>query len=56
MIDRLALSDWLVVVALALPHLMYAFIWYFPDTWMSWFKKKSVQVFETIAWVLKGMC
>jgi hypothetical protein len=54
MIDRLALSNWQVVVALALPHLLYAFIWYFPTTWMSWFKNKSVQVFESLAWALKG--
>lgn len=46
-------SNWIVVGALALPHLLYAFIWYMPEVWMKLFKKKSVEVFETCAWLLK---
>ena len=47
-------ADWLVIGALALPHLLYAFIWFFPNRWMTLFKSKSVEVFETVAWMLKG--
>jgi hypothetical protein len=47
-------SEWGVVASLASCHVLYAFIWFFPSTWMSLFKKKSVEVFETIAWLLKG--
>ena len=50
----LELSDWAVVACLALPHLLYAYIWFFPDRWMAVWKKSSVQVFENFAWALKG--
>lgn len=46
-------SNWTVVGALAMPHVLYAFIWYMPQVWMKLFKKKSVEVFETCAWFLK---
>ena len=51
---QLASSDWILVVALALPHLLYAFIWFFPHLWMRAFKKSSVETFELLAWTLKG--
>lgn len=47
-------SDWATVGILATPHLLYAFIWYMPHLWMKAFGKKSVEYFETIAWILKG--
>jgi hypothetical protein len=47
-------SEWGVVASLASPHMLYAFIWFFSGVWMRMFKKKSVEVFETIAWLLKG--
>ena len=48
-------SNYLVVAALASPHVLYAFIWYFPHIWRKQFGKKGVEVFETCAWLLKGM-
>lgn len=47
-------SNWLVVGALASPHILYAFIWYFPQVWRSIYGRWSVQVFESLAWILKG--
>ena len=47
-------SNWLVCGALAAPHLLYAFIWFFPRTWQAAFKKRSVEAFETVAWLLKS--
>jgi hypothetical protein len=46
--------EWLVVFCLAAPHLLYAFIWYHGGQWRRIFEKRSVLVFEIIAWVLKG--
>lgn len=47
-------SNWALVGALALPHLLYAYIWYFPHIWMRLFGRSSVRVFESMAWFLKG--
>lgn len=47
-------SNWLVCAALAAPHALYAFIWFFPRTWQAVFKKRSVEAFETVAWLLKS--
>lgn len=47
-------SNWLVVGALASPHILYSFIWYFPQVWRSIYGRWSVEVFESLAWVLKG--
>ena len=47
-------SNTLVCLGLALPHFLYAYIWFFPQQWMAAFKKRSVEVFETLAWALKG--
>jgi hypothetical protein len=47
-------SNWLVVAALASPHILYAYIWFFPQQWMTAFKSKSVDIFAWIATVLKG--
>lgn len=47
-------SNWLVCAALAAPHALYAFIWFFPRTWQAAFKKRSVEAFETVAWLLKS--
>lgn len=48
-------EDWTTVAILAIPHFLYAFIWYFPHLWMKAFGKHSIQCFESIAWILKGM-
>ncbi|KAI3433647.1 hypothetical protein D9Q98_003456 [Chlorella vulgaris] len=48
-------SNILVCVGLALPHFLYAAIWFFPQLWMAVFKKRSVEAFETLAWALKGV-
>jgi hypothetical protein len=47
-------SNILVCVGLALPHFLYAAIWFFPQLWMAVFRKRSVEAFETLAWALKG--
>lgn len=47
-------SNWAVVIALALPHLLYAFIWFFPQQWLQTFKSKAVDVFASVAVALKG--
>ena len=46
--------NYIVCAALAAPHLLYAFIWFLPHRWMAIFKKRSVEAFETVAWLLKG--
>ena len=52
--DAATASIWAAIAFLALPHLLYAFIWFFPHLWMNAFKKRSVEVFETVAWLMKG--
>lgn len=47
-------SNWAVCAALAAPHLLYAYIWFFPRQWQAIFKKRSVEAFETLAWLLKS--
>ena len=49
----LALS-WFVALAIATPHVLYAYIWFFPDRWRAAFKSRSVEVFHNAAWALKG--
>ena len=49
----LALS-WFVALAIATPHVLYAYIWFFPDKWRAAFKSRSVEVFHNTAWALKG--
>lgn len=46
--------EWLLALALAMPHLLYGFIWFFPSVWRRWFGNQSVLVFDSVAWVLKG--
>lgn len=50
-------ADWLVVTAVASPHLLYAFIWLLPDVWLMLFSRKhparAVYGFECCAWILK---
>lgn len=46
--------EWALALALAAPHALYAFIWFFPETWQGRFGKRSVLVFDSCAWVLKG--
>jgi len=53
--EQLLASNWIAVGAVAFPHLLYAFIWFFPQIWMHYFKKNSVEVFEAMAWMLKGV-
>lgn len=52
--DALEASNWTVAGGLAAPHLLYAFIWFFPRSWQAIFKKRSVEAFETVAWLLKS--
>lgn len=52
--DAQAASNWGVVAALAAPHALYAYIWFFSHQWRGAFKKRSVEAFETTAWALKG--
>ena len=47
-------SNYLVCAGLAAPHFLYAYIWFFPQQWMAAFMKRSVEAFETMAWLLKG--
>lgn len=54
--DALEASNWGVAGALAAPHLLYAYIWFLPKQWQAIFKKRSVETFETVAWLLKSEC
>ena len=47
--------SWLVALAIAVPHVLYAYIWFFPDKWRAAFKSRSVDVFHAAAWALKGV-
>ena len=47
-------SNYTVCACLAAPHLLYAYIWFFPQHWRAAFKQRSVEAFETVAWLLKG--
>jgi methylene-fatty-acyl-phospholipid synthase len=46
-------SNIVVAAALASPHLVYSFVWFFPNIWMKAYGRWSVQVFESLAWLLK---
>ena len=48
-------SNYTVCACLAAPHLLYAYIWFFPQHWRAAFKQRSVEAFETVAWLLKGV-
>jgi hypothetical protein len=52
--DAAVISNWTVVICLALPHFLYAFIWFFPQRWRAMFPQNPIQVFENTAWLLKG--
>ncbi len=45
--------SWYVALAIAAPHVLYAYIWFFPDKWRAAFTSQSVEVFHNIAWALK---
>lgn len=47
-------TEWTLALALAAPHVLYAFIWFFPSVWRRRFGERSVAVFDGAAWVLKG--
>lgn len=47
-------AEWGAVTCIALPHFLYALIWFFPDAWRRLCGKHAVAHFETAAWVLKG--
>lgn len=47
-------TPWALAAALATPHFMYAFIWFRPQVWYSWFGKRSVDMMATAAHVCKG--
>ena len=46
--------DWIVVSALALPHVLYSFVWLNNKAWRRLFQKNSVHFFACIASLLKG--
>lgn len=39
------IGGWTLAVCLALPHFLYAFIWFKPDAWRQLFKRSSVDAF-----------
>ncbi|KAK9824170.1 hypothetical protein WJX72_008252 [[Myrmecia] bisecta] len=45
--------DWLVILAISLPHILYAFIWFFPKKWKGLFRREPVLAFNLLAWLLK---
>jgi hypothetical protein len=47
--------SWLVALAVAAPHFLYAYIWFFPHKWQAAFKGRSVDTFHHAAWALKGV-
>lgn len=49
-------SEILLVTLLALPHVLYAYIWFYPQQWRSLFIKKidSVYCFAYTAGLLKS--
>eukprot|EP00887_Chlorella_sp_A99_P005383 scaffold1.g5383.t1 len=53
--EQLALSNWAVLAALAAPHLLYAYIWFYSKQWHAAFKSYACEVFEWVAWALKGV-
>ena len=57
-IDQLLIANWVVVAALAAPHLLYAYIWFYPQRWRyqlrGVFKDEAAHMFSAIAWLRKG--
>jgi hypothetical protein len=50
-----AFANWGVTITLALPHLLYAWIWLRPGDWLSLFgKKNAVEAFAHAAYFGKG--
>lgn len=43
-----------VCFAIALPHFLYAFIWFRPEQWMKFFPKSPVDAFATAGLIGKG--
>eukprot|EP00053_Salpingoeca_punica_P004988 m.52089 g.52089 ORF g.52089 m.52089 type:complete len:184 (-) comp13038_c0_seq1:387-938(-) len=43
----------LAAALLSIPHILYAFIWFFPHAWAGIFGKRAVRAFSLIASVLK---
>lgn len=39
---------------IALPHFIYAFIWFYPRVWRHWFGKKAADAFAMVGLVTKG--
>lgn len=52
--DVFAPHPLLVFTAIALPHFLYAYIWFKPDSWMRMFPKSPVDAFATAG--LVGKC
>lgn len=46
----------LVFAAIALPHFLYAYIWFKPDSWMRLFPKNPVDAFATAGALGKCEC
>lgn len=45
---------WATMFVIALPHFLYAFIWFKPNAWMKLFPKNPVDAFATAG--LVGKC
>ena len=46
-------SNWIVGLILAAPHILYAYLWFFPGHWKAAFAARSVDVFATVAATMK---
>lgn len=47
-------SPWVTMLMIALPHFLYAFIWFRPKAWMSLFRKNPVDAFATAGLIGKS--
>jgi len=50
----MAALDFLTLLCIASPHILYAAIWYLPEIWRAQFGRESVQVFAHVATAGKG--
>ena len=47
--------DFITLLCIASPHILYAAIWYLPEIWRAQFGRDSVLVFAHVATAGKGM-
>lgn len=52
--ESLAPNPFAVFGAIALPHFLYAYIWFNPEKWMKMFPKSPVDAFATAGAIGKG--